>query len=404
VAINSYDVLVAGAGPAGNIAALKLAELGHHVGVVDFRTKIGDKLCTGIIGRECADLYPPDPADIYHTAQSAVLVAPSGRSHSVERDEPHAYIVNRVNYVASLAKRAQDCGAEFRLGEKIEAINQAHDGVSIHTTSQDGSRQIDAKAVVIASGFASPLVRMVGLQNTQPKHNMIGCQAVVSTSDLDRTEVYLGESIVPGSFAWLVPVSQDTGLVGLVSRHKLNGHMDHFIERLQAQGKVHEVVQEPKRWGIPIKPLSKTYANRVIVAGDAAGQVKPTTGGGIYYAILSGELAAQTLDEALKEGDLSEQSTSGYENSWRRLFGRELKVGYYARRFYETLSDRHIEAGLEKLLSDSVQGELIGSKDFSFDWHSSLVMKAVMNSELRQAISSLGPIAEPLLSRIRSSS
>ena len=403
MATNSYDVLVAGAGPAGNIAALKLAELGHHVGVVDYRTKIGDKLCTGIIGRECADLYPPDPADIYHAARSAVLVAPSGRSHSVERDEPHAYIINRVNYVASLANRAKDSGAEFRLGEKIEAINQTRDGISIHTSRQDGSSQIDAKVVVIASGFASPLIRMVGLQNVQPKHNMVGCQAVVSTNDLDRTEVYLGESVAPGSFAWLVPVSPDTGLVGLVSRRKLNGHMDHFIESLQAQGKIREVMQEPKRWGIPIKPLPKTYGNRVIVAGDAAGQVKPTTGGGIYYAILSGELAAQTLDEALKVGDLSERSTSKYENSWRRLFGRELKVGYYARRFYETLSDRHIEAGLEKLLSDPVQDELIGSKDFSFDWHSKLVLKAVMNSELRQAVSSLGPIAEPLLSRIRSS-
>ena len=68
-------MIVAGAGPAGNVAALRLSEMGHRVAVVDWRESLGDKLCTGIVGRECVERYPPDKADIWREAQSATIVA-----------------------------------------------------------------------------------------------------------------------------------------------------------------------------------------------------------------------------------------------------------------------------------------------------------------------------------------
>ena len=84
----------------------------------------------------------------------------------------------------------------------------------------------------------------------------------------------------------------------MVSRNKLNGHMKTFLCNLKESGKIDSSDVTVKKWGIPIKPLRKTYTNRILVIGDAAGFAKPTTGGGIYYSILSGKIAADSVNIA----------------------------------------------------------------------------------------------------------
>ena len=395
-----FDVIVAGAGPAGNIAALRLSEMGHRVAVLDWRESLGDKLCTGIVGRECVERYPPEEADILREAQSATIVAPSGKSHRIVKDEPQAYVIDRVAYVASMARRASDAGADYRLGEKIVEIDRSASGVSVRTESGSGDRRYEASLVVIASGFGSPLVNMVGLGNGASPEHMVGCQAEVEIDRLDDTEVYLGDSVAPGSFGWLVPFSDSKALVGLVSRHKLNGHMDSLLSSLERAGKVRSVLKEPKRWGIPIKPLHRTYGNRVLAVGDAAGFVKPTTGGGIYYALLSGETAAETVHDAIVADDYSSRRLKRFEERWKATFGRELRVGYYARRLYEALGDSQIERLLNGFISAHIQHELLSSREFSFDWHSGLILKAMGHRELGTVLRSFGPVVAPFLSRL----
>ena len=395
-----YDAIVAGAGPAGNIAALRLAQAGHRVLVVDWRQNLGDKLCTGIIGRECVERFPPDESHIYASARSATVVSPSGKAHRVENGKPQAYIVDRVAYVTSFASKAQEQGAEYRLGERVVEIDPADAGVTVTTSSESGETTYNAKTIVVSSGFASPLVRMVGLADEAGGDHMIGAQAEVTAEGIDDTQVFLGDGVAPGSFGWLVPLSDSRALAGVVSRQKLNGHMDHFVSGLREQGKVGSVTKEPARWGIPIRPIAKTYDNRVLVAGDAAGFVKPTTGGGIYYALLSGEVAAQTIEGAVRSNDFSGQRMSAYESSWKALFGSEIRTGYYARRLYEVLGDDQIERLLDRFLAPAVQEEFLSSPDFSFDWHSATILKAVAHKELGKLFKSFGPVVLPFLSRV----
>ena len=230
---------------------------------------------------------------------------------------------------------------------------------------------------------------------------MAGVQAEVTVEGAAKeAEVYLGERVAPGSFGWLVPLDGSRALAGIISRQRLNGHMDHFLSGLRAQGRMGEMTKTPSRWGVPIRPAQRTYADRVLVAGDAAGHVKPTTGGGIYYALLSGELAGETAADALRSGDLSAGRLRLYERRWKSLFGRELTIDYYARLLYESLKDEQIDRLLAEIWDSGLKDELIGPPDFSFDWHGRVILKALKHRRLGAVLRSFGPLAGPFVSRL----
>jgi len=395
-----HDVIIAGAGPAGNMAAQRIAQSGYDVVVLDRRNNLGDKLCTGIIGRECIERYPPEQKDVVHEARSATLITPSGKRHHVANGDPQAFVINRVAFVASIANKAQDAGATYEVGEYVQDIQHTSKGVAVHTRTHSGNKTYHGKMLVIASGSGSALVRMAGLTGRERSDYMMGCQTKVVTGRLEDTEVYLGDSIAPGSFGWLVPLSEGYALAGMASRHKLNGHMNNFLSGLKTQGKVKSMVSEPKRWSIPIKPLDRTYGNRVLISGDSAGFVKPTTGGGIYYALISGEIVANAVDRAIKADDFSERTLKSYEKEWKAVFGKELRIGYYARLLYESLSDNQVEHLVSQFLRTNIQKELLSAGEFAFDWHSRLILKAIGHGELRNVIRSFGPMVAPFLSRL----
>ena len=394
------EVIVIGAGPAGNIAAYRLASLGHSVLVLDWRQDIGDKLCTGIIGTECADRFPPQEAHVYLRANTATVVSPRGNRYRVVRDEPQAYVIDRVAYVDEMARQAMAAGAEYELGVRVSNVEITDGGVSVVGCAGPLKSRYPARMVIVASGFGSPLLEMVGLGNGESNPFMIGAQAEVATEGLEDTEVYLGRDIAPGSFGWLVPASESRALIGVVSRQRLNGHLGRFISGLQAEGRIGEVIKEPKKWGLPLKPISRTYGDRTLVVGDAAGLAKPTTGGGIYYGLVSGQIAAETAHAALVDGKLSSRGLSTYEKRWKSVFGRELRIGYYARMLYEALGDRQVERMLKETMSSEAQDELMAPDGFSFDWHSRAIMKGIRLRGVGGVIRSFGPLVNPFLSRL----
>lgn len=383
------------------MAALYLAKLGHKVAVVDWRENIGDKLCTGIIGRECANRFPPDPSHIYHKTSAATIVSPNGRQYIIEKDEPQAYILDRVAYVNSIAEQAKNAGAEYLIGPRITSIQKHDDKISIATRSNDREPlELEAKILILASGFGSPLVRMAGLNDGKSEDYMIGCQAIVEAPNLEQTEVFVGSQVAPDSFAWIVPLADSKAFVGMAPRKKHTTEMDTLISNLQKSGKITEIVRETQTWGIPIKPLPKTFADRVLVVGDAAGLVKPTTGGGIYYAFLSGEMAAESAHDAIENGDFSARQLRSYERQWKEVFGKELRIGYYARMLFESLNDQQIETLLEEFLSDEVIKEVINARDFSFDWHGRVIMTLMRHTNVRRVLMSFGPAAATFMARL----
>ena len=380
------DVIVVGAGPAGNNAALGLVSQGFAVTVIDSRRNIGEKLCTGIIGQECTRRFPIDPELIYREASSINVVAPSTGHLRFESTTPRARIVDRVAYVASFAHRAQAAGANYLLGQRVRQVTPESDGVTVLTDS--GRHR--GRALILATGFGSPLIRQVGLGTVSDY--VTGAQAQVSTNGVSEVEVFLGQQVAPGFFAWLVPTAPGQALAGLMVRRNAQAHFGEFTDWQRKEGKIAAVTGNAACWGIPLRPLKRTYRDRVLVVGDAAGQVKPTTGGGIYYALLASEIAAQALSEALADNDLSAARLRAYQQRWKSLLSRELEVGYSARRIFEALSDQQISSLVRQAAASGVRYDLANAPDTSFDWHSRLIGKVVGHPVLGGALKLINPL------------
>jgi len=381
---------VVGAGPAGNNAALGLAQRGYAVSVIESRQTIGDKLCTGILGRECVVKYPLSSDLIYRGASSARVVTPNTDITSFSTTSPKAFIVDRAAYVASFAQKAEQLGVNYRLEERVSRISIGDKDVKV-VTNRGNYR---ARALALASGFGSPLVRQLGFP--PPADFVSAVQAVVQTSGVDGVEVHVGSDVAPGFFSWLVPTLPDTALVGLLARRSAREYLSHFIQRLKDDGKVIDVIQEPACWGVPLRPVKRTYQDRALVIGDAAGQVKPTTGGGIYYSLLASEMAVNVLDKALETDDLSAQNLSRYQKHWKTLLSVELETGYSARRLFEFLSDQQITALVKQADCNDICGELDNESSPGFDWHSGIIHKVMAHP----AMGSVLRIMNPMLAKI----
>ena len=361
-------MIVIGGGPAGSRVACRLGEGGSRVLVLERKPRPGEKpACTGIISRECADAFNIEDRLILRQANSASLFSPSGNRIYLHREETQACILDRAAFDIAMAERAQRAGAEYSFDSRVTNVTIEPDRVSVAVSRRGTEEQISSKSVVIACGFAPGLLRRLGLGTF--RDYALGAQAEVKTSSIEEVEVYFGDT-APGFFAWLAPLSPSTARAGLLAREKPGGYLKKWLGHLQSEGRIAAADVKISYGAIPLKPLTRTYGERMIAVGDAAGQVKPTTGGGIYYGLLCADIAADTLHEALAEGDLSAKRLSLYEKAWRRKLGRELRTGYWARKLFERLSHRQIDRLFEIVKAGGIDEALLQAADVSFDWHS----------------------------------
>lgn len=367
------DVLTVGAGPVGSYVSLCLARSGHSVSVFEEHRDIGVPMqCTGIVGAECVERFPLFGGSIVMEARSARMFSPSRKEIRLTRDDTQAYIIDRTAFDRSLAEAAQGEGVNYFTGVRVKDISVLDDRVRVDT---DGGEAFEARAAVIASGFYSRLPRQLGLGKVGDF--MVGAQAEVDVAGVDEVEIYFDQDIAPGFFAWLVPTASGKALAGLFCRQNPVGRLRELLKSLDEQGKIGSPNVDITPGGIPLRPLRRSYCDRVLVVGDAAGQVKPTTGGGVYYGLLCAGIAADTLQRAIADGDLSRRALSGYERAWRADIGRELRLGYMARRMYERMSNRRIDRLFDLVESRGIIGNVLASPDVSFDWHSKAIMEAL---------------------------
>jgi digeranylgeranylglycerophospholipid reductase len=376
-----YDVIIVGAGPAGSHAAYALASLGYDVAVFEGKSTAGlDVCCTGIISTECFRSLGLDTDIIFNEVRSARFFSPSGKCLELQTKKVEAYVVNRFLLDKALVSKAQSQGAQYFFSSPVTDVIPDTDSMHIETW-WSGTREVfSSRTVILANGFKPKLPGKLGLGRIN--NFLVGAQVEVEAKDMDGFEVYFGQEVAPGAFAWFVPTSANRVYVGLLATSQAKLHLQKFLNNLFAQGRIacREVPIEQK--AVPIGTLTRSYGNKILVVGDAAGQVKPTTGGGIYFGHLGAQIAAEVLDEALKSGNSTASQLSFYQKRWKAKMGRELSRGYWARWAYSRLSDRQIEEIFNIFDSSGMAETWLDSGKFSFDWHSGLILAGLRHSSI----------------------
>ena len=368
-----------GAGPAGSYIAYELASSGHGVAVFEEKGASGLNICcTGIISTECFQSLDLGKDMILTEVKSAKFCSPSGRCLKFQTDNVQAYVVDRLLLDKALASKAQAQGAQYFFSSPVIDVVPGKDSIQVETSCSGAKEIFSARAVVLANGFAPKLPHKLGLGRI--KRFLIGAQAEIEAKDIDEFEVYFGQGIAPGAFAWLVPISANKAYVGLLATSQAKLYLQKFLNSLFSRGRIRSRDVEIGQRAVPMGTLTRSYGDRLLVIGDAAGQVKPTTGGGIYFGHLGARIAAEVLDGALSSDSLTADRLSRYQKKWRAKMDKELSHGYWARWVYGKLSDRQIEGIFNILNSDGMTETLVNSGNFSFDWHSRLVSTILRRS------------------------
>jgi digeranylgeranylglycerophospholipid reductase len=376
------DVVVVGGGPAGLIAARDLAAGGFSTTILEEHDTIGAPVhCTGVLGLDAIDELDLPRHTILDVASSARFVSADGTALVIETDRIRAAIVDRVRFDRALAETASQAGATIVSGQRVRTIDSNPDGITVRTPATT----VRARACVLACGASYRFNRALGLG--LPRVMVHSAQLEVPFVPVDHMEVHVGRRVAPGGFAWVVPFRRDgepRARIGLMCDNRARARFRSFAERLRCTHGIAAPWAEPRLKVLPLGPVPRTSAARVVAVGDAAGLVKPTTGGGIYYGLLSGRLAAGVLAAALREGRLDARRLREYDDRWRQRLGPEIRAGLAFRHVVSRLSDRALDALIELARVDGIVPLLKQTADFN--WHRAAALSLLRNASFRRIV------------------
>lgn len=366
------------------MAARTLAQLGHDAVVLEEHDEIGVPVhCTGIIGLDAFAELNLSRDTILAVAQSARFHAADGNTVVIESDQIHAAIVDRRAFDEALAHQAVAAGAEVRAGSRVAQLEPEQHHVRVRTVTGE---DLTARACVVACGASYRFNQQLGLG--VPRVFVQSAQLDTPFPPLDQIEVHLDNRRIPGGFAWAVPFrrgGRSRVKLGLMSDRHAAASFGTFADALAARvGAERDSWPTPRLKMLPLGPVRRTYASRVLAVGDAAGLVKPTTGGGIYYGLLSGHWAAETLDGALRRNQLDARRLRVYETRWRDRLGPEIRAGLAFRTIAARLDDRAISTLMELANVDGLVPML--KRTANFNWHRDAALALLRNTAFRKVV------------------
>ncbi len=377
VADRMFDVVIVGGGPVGCFTGELLSKKGFEVAIVEEHAEVGNPVhCTGILGLSGLKELKIRPGKwALNKLRGASLYTPSGEEIILTRKTVEALTIDRATFDRERAAAAAKAGATFMLKTKCIGLSLGKK-TSVNVKKIDGSEELETRLIIGADGPTSLVAREAGLLKAAKYTRCIQVEAEAEVAD-DQVEMYFGNKITPGFFAWIVPAGEmcRIGLGTTEGAPKLFEFM-----------KTHPVASKKIRMdklthlgaGLIPQPLTrKIYSDHVLLVGDAGGQVKPLTGGGIYLGLSCAKLAAEAASHALENG-INENVLRRYEQAVIQKFGREFELGLRARKLLEKLSDKELDLLLRLLATPELRSLIL--QEANVNHHAPLLKSLVKRS------------------------
>jgi len=328
---------------------------GASVALFEEHPKVGEPShCSGHVGILAFKQYAPNiPRRIIENEiKGAVLYAPNGKSLNLRRAEPVTWVLNRAQLDQYLADLATRNGAQVHTNSRVDGFRRSENGDFRIKVGGMKPRIVQSKMLIDAGGCGGSVSKYEGL--ARPSRRMLVNSAqfnVENLTDVDEevVEVYFGQTYAPGFFGWIIPRKDGSAKVGIAAGARANVRecFERFVNKHPiASSKLrHAKILTPTIYHpIPVGgAASRTFTDGILSVGDAASQVKPTTGGGIVFGLLCGEIAGETAAKAVRAGDVTADYLSAYEEKWRRIIGFDLAAMSWLRRMLYQLPDRYLD-------------------------------------------------------------
>ena len=302
-----FDVAIVGAGIAGNSVAYELAKKGYKVIVLEKKKEIGGKICGGLVSRRVINLQKTDA--IVNEIKGAYIHFPNEKEICIGGDKTYAYVIDRDKFLYEIAEKAMAEGAIYKLSFSVRKI---------HQNKIYGKEDIKFDYLIGTDGAKSKVAELFDMG----KINYINAiQGEGKKLEEDFVRVYLDNELFPNFFGWVIPADEKARIgLGCQSK-KLKEKINIFARKIDRK------ISNYKAGLIPCG-MRKFYRKNLALIGDAAGQVKATSGGGIYASLLASKILAENFP-----------NFKMYERIFMEKFGKELKRHLLMRRIYRKLKN-----------------------------------------------------------------
>jgi digeranylgeranylglycerophospholipid reductase len=377
------DVVIVGGGPAGLYAAARLAGLGFSTTLLEEHPSVGEPVhCTGVLAAEAFPEFKLSRRSLLNELTTARFWSPTGQQLPYSAGKIEAVVIDRRMFDQDLLETARNAGAAVQQGARVTSVEiDAH---AVLVKSHAG--EVRARVCILACGANYALHRQVGLG--MPRLFLHTAQLELPAGEAGDVELHFGTAIAPKGFGWVVPVvrgQQRCARLGVMCDQDAPRHFGRLAARVAERWQIdRDAIPKPRQKILPLAPIPRTYGDRLLAVGDAAGLVKPTTGGGIYYSLVSAGLAADVLSGALTDDELGAERLAPYEHQWRERLQDEFQAQLSLRLFAHRMTDEDIEELFELALTDGVMP--IVQRTASFNRHRKLILALLKHPPVRQLL------------------
>lgn len=358
------DFIIVGGGPAGSMIAKIVANKGYDAIVLEEHSEIGKPVsCAGLVTERVIRISGVSKDVIMNEIKGALIYSPNGKEIKIGGDKKHAVVIDREKFDKEMMEMAMANGAKYRCKWKVKNA-YSKDGLIF----VNGREKMNCSYLIGADGARSIIAKNFHFPRIE---EYISAIQTISPFETEQgyVKIFFGEKIAPGFFAWIIPEGSEARIgVGVKEGYSPKKYFLKFLKTIGVERK------EINAGLIPIGMRKKIVKEKVAIVGDAAGQVKATSGGGLYPGLLASKILGEICIKSIENDEYLIQ----YEKKYKNKFGKELKKCLFLRKIFLKMDDKK----LDKIFSFFDEKDIEIINKFGDIDYPSLVAKELIKNNL----------------------